>query len=306
MRVTSTLSFSICLFALVISSCQKTGSVQTKPSFSFESVSASRKLVSYADLDEKSTDKKAFDYLSEKLGIPARNIRLYDDSIFMISSLDMTYPRSQVELAIAMDKDEFGKEKIGQRMDMRFQNPDGIGPVNCTGFPKVPQPRVQISIYLDPALPADWNTAMVQAIAQWNSLGSRISFFVNQQLIPKNQGPYAWMDVRPYNDPVTSTVAYANLPAIGGISPGRYIRINTAYNFLPAGEKLFACVHELGHTIGYRHTDQTEGQWITGTPATDPASVMNAFVGPWSGFSSWDVFAQQKVYPYVTPTGCTY
>lgn len=303
------LTSSLIIATLAITSCQKSAAVKEhKNSFQLESAGENTNLVSFTHKGLSDTDTRIFEFLSRKLGIAKSAIRKYQDSIFMVTGLDMTYSRSQVEFAMELERDDsdWNSEKLGQRMDMRYQNPDGIGPVNCTGFPKVPKPRVQISIYLNPNLPADWNTAMVQAIAQWNSINSRISFFVNQTLKPKNQGPYAWMDVAAYEDFNTSTVAYANLPAINGITPGQYVRINTAYNYLPADQKLFTCVHELGHTIGYRHTDQTNGQLITGTPVSDPASVMNAFVGPWTGFSGWDVFAHQKVYTYVTATGCTY
>lgn len=302
------LSFAVLLLGVSVVSCQKAESIKLAPSFALEVAQSKSKLISASDSRLSIGDRAIIKFLSEQLGIKASDIRRYQDSFFMISSRDMSFSRAQVEIAMQLESENNNpnSEKVGQRMDMRYQNPDGIGPVNCTGLPKVPKPRVQISIYLDPNLPADWNTAMVQAIAQWNSITSRISFFVNQALIPKNQGHYAWMDVAAYNDPATTTVAFANLPAINGISPGQYIRINTAYNYLSAAEKLFTCVHELGHTIGYRHTDQTAGQLITGTPVNDPASVMNAFVGPWGGFSAWDVFAQQKVYTYVTATGCTY
>ncbi len=68
-------------------------------------------------------------------------------------------------------------------------------------------------------------------------------------------------------------------------------------------------VHELGHCIGFRHTNwaqilETAGTigavHIPGTPVgTDSKSVMNGNAGntSWDGFSSYDIIAAQTIYP---------
>ena len=64
-------------------------------------------------------------------------------------------------------------------------------------------------------------------------------------------------------------------------------------------------MHELGHTLGLKHTDQAvnaggvNGSVVTGTPAPgqDPNSVMHSTSLPWTGFTQYDVKALQVMYP---------
>jgi predicted Zn-dependent protease len=93
-----------------------------------------------------------------------------------------------------------------------------------------------------------------------------------------------------------SWIARAYLPTSNG-RPGVSVEINAYYNTLAANQKLFAITHELGHTIGFHHTNQTSGIYISGTPQTDANSVMNSFVLPWNGFTAGDVRATQILYP---------
>jgi hypothetical protein len=55
--------------------------------------------------------------------------------------------------------------------------------------------------------------------------------------------------------------------------------------------------HELGHSIGFTHTDGTYGNLVPNTPETDPNSVMNSFVLPWNGFTPYDIAAVNTIYP---------
>jgi hypothetical protein len=96
-------------------------------------------------------------------------------------------------------------------------------------------------------------------------------------------------------DAATSTIAQAYYPDYYG-NAGKQITINTYYNYLSSSYKVFAMTHEMGHNIGFTHTDGTYGNLIAGTPETDPNSVMNSFVLPWNGFTPYDVTAVTTVY----------
>lgn len=97
-------------------------------------------------------------------------------------------------------------------------------------------------------------------------------------------------------------IAAAFLPNSVG-SPGHTIRINTngsrySSNDIPRFTR--ALTHEFGHTLGYRHTNQTNGSFINGSSTNDPASIMNSSliaseIG--SGFSSADITAHNLKYP---------
>jgi hypothetical protein len=102
--------------------------------------------------------------------------------------------------------------------------------------------------------------------------------------------------VNAYLDNSTSTVAFAYMPDWSG-NAGFSMSINTAYNYLNSAQKIFAMVHELGHNIGFTHTDASFGTLVPGTPITDGQSVMNSMVGNWVGFSFYDQVATHNVYP---------
>jgi hypothetical protein len=170
-----------------------------------------------------------------------------------------------------------------------------------------------ISFYADASVPAEWLTALDQAIANWNSTNSLISMKrVTGTTTTTTSGPKkgkkpgtttTTTSTPSYNvlvttmyDNATSTVAQAYYPSYSG-GAGFQVTINTYYNYLSSSYKTFAVTHELGHTIGLTHTDQTYGNLIPGTPTTDPNSVMNSFVLPWAGFTNYDVVAVNTVYP---------
>src|SRR5690606_23382986 len=91
-------------------------------------------------------------------------------------------------------------------------------------------------------------------------------------------------------------VAQAYLPS-SNRRPGHTMTINTKYNYLNSGYKLFTIVHEMGHIFGLYHTEQRQGIFIHGTPTTDANSVMNSYVLPWNGFTTGDIRAVQIIYP---------
>ena len=176
-----------------------------------------------------------------------------------------------------------------------------------------------ITIYADNTVSAEWIAALDQSIANWNSTNSRV--FMKRVTATTTTtttggtttGPKkkrtgtttttTTTSIPSYNilvttmyDNATSTVAQAYLPGYYG-TVGHEVTINTAYNYLSASYKTFTLTHELGHAIGFTHTDGTYGDLVPGTPETDPNSVMNSFVLPWNGFTSYDVLAVTTVYP---------
>lgn len=147
-----------------------------------------------------------------------------------------------------------------------------------------------VRLYIDPAVPTAWRTAIQGAVNNWNAInGTRLGM----SIISSPSGVYTrvFMGFESAN-----WIARAYLPTSNG-RPGVNVEINSNYNSLPASQKLFAITHELGHTIGFYHTNQTQGIFINGTPAVDANSVMNSFVLNWAGFTAGDVLATQILYP---------
>jgi hypothetical protein len=109
----------------------------------------------------------------------------------------------------------------------------------------------------------------------------------------------------------TTTIAQGGYPVNG--YPGGAIIINPYHNSISATRKLNAMVHELGHTIGHRHTDYATADppggtavWIPGTPTgADAASVMHSVNKNWNGFTMNDITANQHLYPAPAPVVTT-
>jgi hypothetical protein len=147
-----------------------------------------------------------------------------------------------------------------------------------------------IKYYIQSNVPADWKAAIRGAIGQWNAVNGT-KLFLSE--VTTSTSANCTINTGYEN---ANWVARAYLPSYSG-RPGYQLTINTKYNSLSSGYKLFTIVHEMGHTFGLYHTDQTQGTFITGTPTSDPNSVMNSYVLPWNGFTAGDIKAVQIIYP---------
>lgn len=147
-----------------------------------------------------------------------------------------------------------------------------------------------VKLYIDPAVPAAWVTAIQGAVANWNAVnGTSLGMSIVSTQAAANTRVFLGYEN-------ANWIARAYLPG-SDRRPGVSVEINSNYNSLPASQKLFAITHELGHTIGFYHTNQTTGIFIPGTPTVDANSVMNSFVLNWAGFTAGDVLATQILYP---------
>lgn len=147
-------------------------------------------------------------------------------------------------------------------------------------------------------IPNSWAQATINAINEWNNLpNNRVNFFITD----RNCDIRAWdgIQVYLYSESNTNTIAIANLPVNG--YPGYQIRINTnstTYNSTNQNALTRTMVHEFGHTIGYRHTNETNGCFIPGSATVDGNSIMNSVLNPLLfGFSDSDIDAHNILYP---------
>lgn len=158
-------------------------------------------------------------------------------------------------------------------------------------------------------LTSEWADIARFAMAEWNAIpGSNLRFVETS----KKRGN---ITMKMGNLGTQGTLASASFPNRRG-KPGNSITVNTVNYGLSLSEKRFTMVHEMGHCIGFRHTNwfdrnsdgnattnDNEGvssygaNHIPGTPTgLDPNSVMNAIVDAWSGFGNYDKVATAYLY----------
>jgi hypothetical protein len=175
-----------------------------------------------------------------------------------------------------------------------------------------------ITVRVDNSIPTsgddDWWGTVQQAAIQWNGItGSRINFIYTTD-------PTADITVRTDTDPAfglplkDNTIAEGSWPSGG--QAGFQVRVNLDFNSnasVSIPQKVYNMIHELGHNIGFRHTNwqglsEFAGNGIPGTPNIgsnpDPNSVMNGGTAnnSWVGFSQFDVIALRTLYPGITVT----
>ena len=148
-----------------------------------------------------------------------------------------------------------------------------------------------------------WGQAIQLAILDWNRISNCRLTFDSDSRNPD-------IIVRPDNGVLPDfVIAAAEWPSNG--RPGREIIVNLDFlnnSVVSELSKRYNMVHELGHTVGFRHTNWValgEGTGsvgaiqIPGTPLTDALSVMNGGTANfnWVGFSSGDQQGARAIYP---------
>lgn len=152
-----------------------------------------------------------------------------------------------------------------------------------------------IYIEFSSSVPTDWKNAYREAMSRWNALNLRISFqeaCSTHEILVK----YGTVSESYY-------IAETNLPNGSGYA-GTVSTINSTYGPSSYSEKLNSAIHELGHAIGFRHTDNPADSYCvaitTATTScnttTDPSSVMQPPVKAFTGFTSCDIAAFTTIY----------
>jgi hypothetical protein len=203
------------------------------------------------------------------------------------------------------DVPELAKRPPVRTLELLEERPEGIEPrfqwrTNViVGQTQVK--NIKVSLGGLASVPS-WQTAARNAMTQWNNVscaGVRLT-----------EGTPANIAFSIYTD-APNVAALGSFPTSSG-NPGPTIKVNTAYTGSPnnTSTKLRNMVHEIGHTLGYRHTNwqnlgetPSSANLVPGTPSTDGASVMNGATATtsWSGFSFYDQVATKTLYPGLCP-----
>lgn len=143
-------------------------------------------------------------------------------------------------------------------------------------------------------------TATQAAINSWNNISSSSKIHFNYVTGPA--------EITVNYDPSLDNTDYfarGGMPTNCNISPSVRLAAITDDSYeLNAAQLHFLMVHELGHSIGFRHTNEgsTNGFHIGLTPLTEPGSIMNSgspteLTPEWPGFSAGDKQASEELYP---------
>lgn len=227
------------------------------------------------------------DFLSNDLGFNPDNF-VYDPAMkaFVISG-DGVFPLTSIDNWMEIFKE--GKENTeGSRIDQQRAS------IVVSNF-KVA--KIEYFVESD-ILSTDWYTAIVDATTKWkNDVTSNVYF------VRTTNSANADIVISDYTDNSTSTIAWAYLPSSTN-KPGNTIKINRKYDYLSASKKLNAIAHEMGHTIGLTHTDESDYIHIPGTatPGNDNDSFMHSTVHDWLGFTTSDRLAIMAVYRRFIPS----
>jgi len=165
-----------------------------------------------------------------------------------------------------------------------------------------------ITVSVDPSVnvanPDNWNTAISAAMTEWSGVTGCAIRFVNYY------GSNPDIVIKSDNGLLPNNViASAGFPSNGKAYSEVLINLDFNNNMnVSESTKKYNMVHELGHCIGFRHTnwdalgEGTAGvgaNLIPNTPSQDPSSVMNGMtaLNSWNNFSSYDRYAVKYLYP---------
>jgi len=165
-----------------------------------------------------------------------------------------------------------------------------------------------ITVYVHSSIPTsgadNWRNAINSAINDWNEISD--CFITFQLSTNSNSDIIIRSDQNQLSNNVIASAGFPN-----NNQPYNTILINLDFlSNLTVSESIKKrnIAHELGHCIGFRHTNwdirgesalPTGANLIPGTPDQDPNSVMNGgtALDSWIGFSTYDVIATEYLYP---------
>lgn len=169
--------------------------------------------------------------------------------------------------------------------------------------------RRNINVYIDPSFSSYYNGCLDSAINRYNQVDIGLIF------TKVNNISSADIKILPYSED-SSVLGYAGFPL--GNNPYSFVHLNTKFfnNLSNRADGITVIAHEIGHCIGFRHTDAGNTAYSCGgsySPESSsgmshiPSTPISGSPGSWMlacsnytdrPFTMDDIFALKIVYPY--------
>ena len=215
----------------------------------------------------------------ESMGFSAENIEVFDDYYL-------------VEGDIRFEKENMHLYKVQTR---QYRDNNLVSDLY--------QPNITVKIDATLIYYSDWEEAILDAINAWNTEPG-----CNLHMTYVRSGNADITIYRDWTFPPGSGTFGGSSPPLNNGKPGPHIYVNALMDHLSKGAKTYGIMHELGHTVGLRHTDyilqgEGGGQWIPGTfkdNSDQSTLMMSEYSGqsyPNNSFSNDDKVGLRNIYP---------
>ena len=154
---------------------------------------------------------------------------------------------------------------------------------------------------------ADWGIYVHQAVNNWNFLNTRVHI----EVVTSGQNTTIYSDQDPAC-PESMRNQPNNIQGLGQLAYNGAVGTVICMNKDGSGSgdvklRVAFITHEIGHTLGFAHSNDWDYPLIPGTPANDDHSIMNSsLLGGNQGYFTYDdMLAVERLYPSVKPLGGT-
>ncbi|WP_298779385.1 M57 family metalloprotease [uncultured Polaribacter sp.] len=156
-----------------------------------------------------------------------------------------------------------------------------------------------ITYYVNSNFPSNYNSALYYAIRHWNAASRNINF------TKVNNSKQADIVIGGYYNSRDNAWARAEIPTGNG-NVGSWLSVNSNYgNSANLNTKMVLLIHELGHNLGFEHSDSTRGDYISSTGGATYhtnntcASIMRSsmYVCDWrTDYSGWSLADRRAIH----------
>ena len=235
-------------------------------------------------------DKKLQEEMREELRF------LIDEDIVQFNDVHIYYDSINKEFTYVFDIDQsVDRNWVKREMIYKLENPSLSVRTHRRYTYFVTPATYTVYVHTSLTSASGWPAAVSQAVSAWNTLGLTVSFTYGGS----TSNTYNAGAITVFSANIGSNYAEGSNPSSSGL-PGDRVRVSPDNDALIAAKKKYIMVHELGHNLGFKHTDTFDYNPLTSIyyscilascDGSDLSSVMRPGGGTppsWAGFSYCD------------------